>query len=88
MRRYTMSEKRAGEMAVRRMSEKAQEFYNGADPLSVYEYDDEDENEEPVKMYAIGGFLGDKDRMTLEELEELFISLQDEIERLEAESEG
>lgn len=87
MRRFTMSEKRAGEMAVRGMSDKAQEFYNGADPLSVYEYDDEGENEEPAKMYAIGGCLGDKDGMTFEELEELFISLQDEIERLEAENE-
>lgn len=87
MRRFTISEKRAGEMAVRRMSDKAQDFYNGTDPLAVYEYEDEDEDEdeEPVKLYAIRGCIGDRDGMTFDELGKLFEEEQERSERLDAE---
>lgn len=78
MRRFTISEKRAGEMTVGRMCDKAQDFYSGTDPLAVYEYEDEDENENPIKMYAIRGCIGDRDGMTFDELEKLFEGLHDE----------
>lgn len=78
MRRFATGEKRAGEMAVRRMRDKAQKFYSETDPLAVYEYEDEDENEEPVKLCAIRGCIGDRDGMTFEQLEKLFEGLHDE----------
>lgn len=49
-RRYTNTEKVAGEQAVRKMSEKAQEFYSQTDPLNVYEYDSDG-----TKKYAYTG---------------------------------
>lgn len=46
MRRFTQSEKRNGELAVRDMSEKAQRAYYGTDRLSVVEYEVFDEEAE------------------------------------------
>lgn len=34
MKKFNNSEKVAGEMAIRSLSDKAAEFYNGADPLT------------------------------------------------------
>ena len=64
MRKFNNSEKLAGEMATRILSDKAAEFYNGADPLDVFEYE-----EDGKKMYAYSGAFGDRDGMTFEELE-------------------
>ena len=47
MRKFTNSQKVAGEMAVRGLSDKAAEFYSGADPLDVFEYE-----EDGKKLYA------------------------------------
>lgn len=85
MRRFTVSEKRAGEMAVRSMNSKAQEFYDWTDPLNVYEYTDVDENDEDITLYAISGSLGDHQGMMFDELEKLFENEQEECERLEVE---
>lgn len=75
MRKFTISEKRAGEMAVRKMSDKAQNFYSGTDPLNVYEYEQDEK-----ALYAYDGCLGETSGMTFEELEKEFESLQDEID--------
>lgn len=75
MRKFTGSEKRAGEMAIRRMSKKAQEFYNGTDPLEVFEYED---SESGVLLYAYSGCLGDDQGMTFEQLQSDFEAMYDE----------
>ena len=78
----TSAQKAAGEMAVRGMSAKAQDFYSGTDPLAVYEYDTED-----GKRYDVTGCLGDSEGLTFEELEELFESWADELADDEEEEE-
>ena len=67
MRKFNNSEKLAGEMAIRSLSDKAAEFYNGADPLDVFEYE-----EDGAKLYAYTGAFGERDGMTFEELESDF----------------
>lgn len=67
MRKFNNSEKLAGEMAIRSLSDKAAEFYNGADPLDVFEYE-----EDGAKLYAYSGAFGERDGMTFEELERDF----------------
>ena len=42
MKKFTSSERSNGELAVRRMSKKAQGAYSGADLIGVYEYVDGD----------------------------------------------
>lgn len=54
-------------MAIRSLSDKAAEFYNGADPLDVFEYE-----EDGAKLYAYTGAFGERDGMTFEELESDF----------------
>ena len=66
----------AGELAVRGLSDKARKFYNDADPLEVYEYQDDDGN----KLYAYDGAYGYSDGLTFSELEEYFEALQGEID--------
>ena len=73
MRKFNNSEKVAGEMAIRGLSDKAAEFYNGADPLDVFEYE-----EDGAKLYAYSGAFGERDGMTFEELERDFEEMQDE----------
>lgn len=41
MKKFNNSQKLAGEMAIRSLSDKAAEFYNGADPLDVFEYEED-----------------------------------------------
>lgn len=67
MRKFYNSEKVAGEMATRSLSDKAAEFYNGTDPLDVFEYE-----ENGAKLYAYTGAFGERDGMTFEELESDF----------------
>ena len=67
MRKFYNSEKVAGEMATRSLSDKAAEFYNGTDPLDVFEYE-----ENGAKLYAYSGAFGERDGMTFEELESDF----------------
>lgn len=72
MRKFTVEEKRNGELAVRGMSKKAQAFYNGTDPLAVYEYDTED-----GRRYAYDGGIGTAEDLTFEEIERIFEEYQD-----------
>ena len=67
MKKFNNSEKLAGEMAIRSLSDKAAEFYNGADPLDVFEYE-----KDGAKLYAYTGAFGERDGMTFEELESDF----------------
>ena len=41
MRKFTNKQKVAGELAIRSLSDKAAEFYSGADPLAVFEYEED-----------------------------------------------
>lgn len=82
MRKFNNSEKVAGEMAIRSLSDKAAEFYNGADPLDVFEYE-----EGGAKLYAYSGAFGERDGMTFEELERDFEEMQEELDAFEEEIE-
>lgn len=82
MKKFNNSQKLAGEMATRSLSDKAAEFYNGADPLDVFEYE-EDGN----KLYAYSGAFGERDGMTFEELERDFEEMQEELEEEDEEEE-
>lgn len=78
MRNYTNSQKVDGEMAVRGLSDKAAEFYIGADPLDVFEYE-----EDGAKLYAYSGAFGERDGLTFEELEKDFEEMQAEFDEFE-----
>lgn len=67
MRKFNNFEKLAGELATRSLSNKAAEFYNGTDPLDVFEYE-----KDGAKLYAYTGAFGERDGMTFEELESDF----------------
>lgn len=82
MRKFNNSEKVAGEMAIRSLSDKAAEFYSGADPLDVFEYE-----EDGKKLYAYSGAFGERDGMTFEELERDFEEMQEEFDAFEEEEE-
>lgn len=75
MRKFANSQKVAGEMAIRSLSDKASEFYSGADPLDVFEYE-----EDGKKLYAYSGAFGERDGMTFEELERDFEEMQEELD--------
>lgn len=74
MKKYTNSQKIAGEMACRDLSQKALDFYTTTDPLKVYEYEADE-----GKRYAYTGAIGDKDGLTFEELQEIFEEWHDDI---------
>ena len=78
MKKFTNSQKVAGEMAVRSLSDKASEFYNGAEPLDVFEYE-----EDGAKLYAYSGAFGERDGLTFEELERDFEEMQAEFDAFE-----
>lgn len=80
MRKFNNSEKVAGEMAVRGLSDKAAEFYSGADPLDVFEYE-----EDGAKLYAYSGAFGERDGLTFEELEKDFEEMQAEFDEFKEE---
>ena len=60
------------------LSDKAAEFYNGADPLDVFEYE-----EDGAKLYAYSGAFGERDGLTFEELEKDFEEMQAEFDAFE-----
>lgn len=78
MKKFNNSQKLAGEMAVRSLIGKAAEFYSGADPLDVFEYE-----EDGKKLYAYSGAIGERDGMTFEELERDFEKMQEELDAFE-----
>jgi hypothetical protein len=76
MRKFTASEKINGELAIRKLSEKAQKFYSETDPLDVYEREGK---------YFVRGCIGDSDDLTIDELNELFESEVDSADFWDAE---
>lgn len=82
MGKFTNKQKVAGELAIRSLSDKAAEFYNGADPLDVFEYE-----EGGAKLYSYSGAFGERDGMTFEELERDFEEMQEELDAFEEEEE-
>ena len=92
---YTFNEKNDGELAARRLSEKAQGVYYGADPLAVYEYIDGEatlEAEEAALANDIDFYPGElrvirydvrgifeASGLTFEELEAFFEDLADQL---------
>lgn len=72
MRKYNIHEKAAGEMAICRMSEKAQKAYSKTDPLTIYEYGG------GMKKYAYDGVFGQDYDLTFGELESWLEELADE----------
>lgn len=74
MKRYTISEKQRGELAVLGLSKKAQTFYNETDPLAVFELETDN-----GARYDVRGFV-DFDGLTFEELQAQFEELHDALE--------
>lgn len=68
---YTNGMKADGELAVRRMSDKAQRFYNGTDPLEVYEYE-----ADGATLYAVHDADGWTEGYTFEALEKDFEEME------------
>ncbi len=71
--KFTNRMKVNGELAMRRMSDKAQEFYSNTDPFNVYEY----ENENDQTVYGYDGCFGEKYGLTFEEMQTELEELQD-----------
>ena len=62
--RFTNSQKANGEIACRKLNKKAYDFYSGADPFNVYEYEVNGN-----KRYAYDGCCGNASDLTFDELE-------------------
>lgn len=73
--KYTNSMKANGELAVRRMSDKARKYYNETDPLEVYEYE-----ADGATLYTVNEWGEWTEGMTFESLEADFEAGQDAIE--------
>ena len=73
MKKFTTTEKSNGELAVRGMSEKAQDLYSNCDVIKVYEYTTDDD----IKKYALDydGFV--TVNLSFEECEERLEDLAD-----------
>ena len=72
-----------GSLAVRDMSDKAQEYFFGTDTVAVYEYKAYDEEtEQYVKLYAVDYGDGLHTNLTFEEVQQDFEEVQREIEKL------
>lgn len=78
--KYTNSMKANGELAVRRMSEKAKQYYNGTDPLDVYEYE-----ADGATLYTVYEWGKWTEGLTFEALEAYLEAGQDAIEEGEDE---
>lgn len=65
MKRFTSYQKSEGELTIRGLSAKAQEVYNGTDPLIIYRKDEE---------FFVRGCLGNYDNLTEKELEKFLES--------------
>ncbi len=78
-----------GELAVRNMSEKAQEYYNGTDTVGVREYSVYDEElGQDVKLYAIDwGSNQIEKNLTFEEVQTRLEEMQDEVDAFNREME-
>lgn len=65
----TINAKKAGEIAVRNLSEKAQAFYDSTDPLTVYAHED--------GSFTVCGVF-EAEAATLDELDALFCAYEEE----------
>lgn len=65
--KLTTTMKKAGELAMRKASRKAQELYYETDQVAVYEYEKNDQT-----MYAYDGCLGSEHDLTFEDLQNRF----------------
>ena len=72
--KYSNSQKIAGELAARSLSEKAWKFYQESEPLTVYEYTEDDQT-----LYAIDIFSESHDGLTFEELDKFLCDFSDAI---------
>ena len=82
MKGYSIEEKRNGELAVRGLSEKAQDYYNENEVGLVEVAGYKTGYEECEKRYAITGEGRDDEWMTLKEVEEYFEEMYDELEAM------
>jgi hypothetical protein len=82
MKGYSIEEKRNGELAVRGLSEKAQNYYNGNEVGLVEVAGYKTGYEEGERRYAITGEGRDDEWLTLKEVEEYFEEMQDEVEAM------
>ena len=80
-RKYINSEKIAGEMAIRRMSKKAQDAYYSTDPMALYEYTPHEDT-----LYTFTGEFA-AEGLTFQEAEEYLESLYDALIEAEEEEE-
>lgn len=74
MRKFTSRQAAEGELLVRRLSEKARKYYDGADTVGVY-CDDRNDNEN-IAVKDIDGVR----IMSFEELQADFEAMQDELD--------
>ena len=75
MKRFTNAQKVAGELACRRLSGKAERFYDSTDPFTVYEYTGDDGN----ALYAYTGGFGEKAGLTFEQLQSDLEAIDDDV---------
>ena len=82
MKGYSIEEKRNGELAVRGLSQKAQDYYNENEVGLVEVAGYKTGYEEGERRYAITGEGRDDEWLTLKEVEEYFEEMQDELEAM------
>lgn len=82
MKGYSVEEKRNGELAVRGLSQKAQDYYNENEVGLVEVAGYKTGYEEGEKRYAITGDGRDDEWLTLKEVEEYFEEMYDELEAM------
>ena len=79
MKGYSVEEKRNGELAVRGMSQKAQEYYNENEVGLVEVAGYKTGYEEDERRYAITGEGRDDEWLTLKDVESYFEEMYDEL---------
>lgn len=82
MKGYSVEEKRNGELAVRGLSEKAQNYYNENEVGLVEVAGYKTGYEENERRYAVTGEGRDDEWLTLKEVEEYFEEMYDELEAM------
>lgn len=82
MKGYSIEEKRNGELAVKGMSQKAQDYYNENEVRLVEVAGYKTGYEEGERRYAITGEGRDDEWLTLKEVEEYFEEMYDELEAI------
>ena len=82
MKGYSIEEKRSGELAVRGLSEKAQDYYNENEVGLVEVAGYKTGYEDGERRYAIIGEGRDDEWLTLKEVEEYFEEMYDELEAM------